>query len=110
MTLCLEEALLVREAAERLLAGETLTGVAHDWNARGVKTVTGRVWTPNVLRGVLSSARVAGLRSHRGEVVGKAAWPGILRQEEWERLNRIFASRIRRRADSTNRRLLTGLL
>src|SRR5262249_13490048 len=31
-----EEATELREAARRILAGETLTAIAHDWNARGV--------------------------------------------------------------------------
>jgi DNA invertase Pin-like site-specific DNA recombinase len=104
------EAKLIREAASRILAGATLNAVVKDWNQRDVTTVTGAVWTPNVLRLILSSPRVAGLRSHRGEVVGQAAWPAILKRDQWDALVRLFAERTGRPTDSTNRRLLTGLL
>lgn len=105
-----DEANLVREAACRLLAGESLSAVARDWNDRGVPTVRGGQWTPNVLRGMLVAPRITGLRAHKGEVVGEAVWPAILDRETWEKIVRLFADRQGRPRDVTNRKLLTGLL
>jgi DNA invertase Pin-like site-specific DNA recombinase len=104
------EAQLIREAAARILSGDSLHGIVRDWTDRGVSTVTGTHWTPNVLRGLLRSPRIAGLRVHRGEVVGKATWPAIITEADHAKLVAIFESRRGRATDATNRRLLTGLL
>lgn len=56
-----EERVLVREAAERLLAGHGLMTIAKDWNRRGVPGATEHPWTAKTLRKVLLSARIAGL-------------------------------------------------
>jgi hypothetical protein len=37
-----------------------------DWNERGVKTAGGGKWQGSVLRRVLMSPRIAGLKDHRG--------------------------------------------
>jgi len=103
------EAALIREAAERVLAGDTLGGICADWTQRGVTTVTGRPWLPNVLRGILVAPRVAGLRQHQGIVVGEASWPAIIDRTTWERLRALFQAPQRRR-QAAGRQLLTGLL
>ena len=41
-----------------------------DWNERGVKTVGGGKWQGSMIRRVLMSPRIAGLKEHRGEIVG----------------------------------------
>lgn len=87
------EAPLVREAADRLLAGETLRSVTHDWNERGVVTVTGKTWRLNVLRNVMRSGRIAGLRYHRGALVGPAAWEPIITEAEHRQIRARFGGR-----------------
>jgi hypothetical protein len=103
------EAELIREVADRILAGDSLGAVCADWAQRGIATVTGREWLPNVLRGILMAPRVAGLRQHQGVVVGEAAWPPILDRPTWERLRAMFLAPQRRR-QGAGRQLLTGLL
>src|SRR4029077_7169285 len=76
------ESALVREAADRYLAGESLRTIARDWNYRGVKTSSGKAWGITSLRTMLGGTRIAGLRVHRGEVVGPATWPAIINREE----------------------------
>ncbi len=49
------EAAAIREAAARIRAGDSLRGLASDWNARGLRTVTGRDWSAQVLRRMLTS-------------------------------------------------------
>jgi len=96
VTVVPDEAELMREAAERVLMGEALQAILVDWNARGVRTVSGTSWKPQVLRGQLLSPRIAGLRQHQGAVVGPAAWPAIISREAHERLTVILSDPARR--------------
>lgn len=81
-----DEAEVIREVAQRILDGEAWRGVATDLNERGIPTVTGSKWHGTTLRGMLTAPRIAGLREHKGEVVGEAVWPGIISEEDWHRL------------------------
>lgn len=104
------EAANIREAAERFLAGESIPKIAADWNARGIKSASGGQWTNTAMRNVLASARVAGLRVHRGEVVGDAAWEAILDRETHERLRAIIGDPRRTQRGRPPKHLLTGML
>ncbi len=103
------EAQMIREAAGRVLAGETLRAIVRDWQQRGVATTRGADWSVQSLRRILTSPRIAGLRSHRGEIVGPAAWPAIIAREAHERLVAEIRSRGGQR-QPPRRRLLTGLV
>lgn len=81
-----EEADLIREAADRYLKGEGLTGIVKDWKARGIKGTTGTPISRIVLRQILESPRVAGLSEYQGTVVAKGNWPAIIDEATWERL------------------------
>lgn len=95
------EAAIVREIAARLLgrwdgytpeqlatinptAGESLSSIASDLQHRQVPTVTGAPWNHRSVRSIVTKARVAGLRAHKGDVIGKAVWPAILDRQTWE--------------------------
>ena len=80
------EADAIREAVDRLLDGGTMYRVAADWNAAGLRTSTGGEWNSQKVRSMLRSPRLAGLREHRGEIVGKAVWPAIVDPAKHERL------------------------
>ncbi len=76
------EAPRVREAVERLLAGESQYSVL-EW----LKSTEGHApTTPTTLRRALLNPALAGLRQHQGVVVGKASWPGIIAKEQHEQL------------------------
>lgn len=87
LTIREDEAALLRDAAERILAGESLTSLAREWNRQGIPTARGNAWTPTSLRKTLTGPRVAGLRAHRGEVVGEPpgppSSPGTPRRPWW---------------------------
>lgn len=104
------EAEALVDAAARILAGESLNSIAREWNEHGPATVTGARWQANVLRNVLASPRVAGLRQHRGEVVGEAAWPAILDRDTWESVRAILEDPNRRHKPREGRHLLTRIL
>jgi len=72
------EAELIREAAGRVLSGHSLRSICGDWTRRGITTSAGSAWRTGVLRSILLSARVVGMREYQGRVVGRAVWPPIL--------------------------------
>ena len=50
------EAAIIRECAERALAGDSLRSICTDLNGRGVETVMGTQWSPQTLRRILEAA------------------------------------------------------
>jgi site-specific DNA recombinase len=102
------EAALLRDAAQRLLAGECLYVILREWRARGVVTPAGNLWSSTSLRRALLAPRAAGLREHRGEVLGPAAWPAILDELTRKRLVELFARDGRRRQGRPRTYLLSG--
>jgi len=111
MTIDETEAAMLRDAARRVLSGESMTTIASQWNERGLRTPRrGSLWNATVLRTVLTNPRAAGLRVHRGEVVGEAAWPAILDRATHERLVAHFADPNRRQKNPPRRALLTGFI
>ncbi len=105
-----DEADLIRDAAASVLAGEPLRAIVRRFNDAGIRTPAGKKWDPTPLRRMLRSARIAGLRSHRGRVVGTAAWPAIVTEAEHERLVAVLADPARRTSVPVPRRyFLTGL-
>jgi len=81
-----EEAAIIREAAKRLLAGDSARSICVDLNERGVRTSVGGEWTPNTLNRMLRSARISGRREHRGEITADAEWPAIITAAQSDRL------------------------
>jgi DNA invertase Pin-like site-specific DNA recombinase len=105
------EAALVREAADRVIAGQTLYAICSDWNTRRIRSAQGCEWRSGVLRKVLEAPRVAGLREYRGEIVGVAVWPALLDLETYVRVRAAFADVNRRHGGRppTAAHLLSGL-
>lgn len=101
-----ERAAIVTEAAERLLAGDTLGALCADFTARGVPTRFGGKWYPTTLRVMMTSPSLAGLQVHDGEVVGTGDWPPVLDRVTYERLHQQLTSG---RKASPGRYLLSGL-
>jgi hypothetical protein len=84
-----DEATLIRQGYEDILAGESLSEVARRWTASGHPTTQGcEVWQRGAVKDVLGNPRNAGLRRHRTQedradirqnpelgITGKADWP-----------------------------------
>lgn len=111
------EAELIREAAERLLAGESLHAVVVDWNTRGVRTPgrkvapEGRRWEVSSLRRMLLAPRIVGDRVHHGAVVGTGVIPPILGRDTWDRLRAVLeAPRGGANGGTIRKHYLTGLV
>lgn len=87
MTIREAEATLLRAAAADVLDGVSLNAIARRWNDLGVLTPQrGKQWSGTVVKAVLTNPRHAGLRIHRGEVIGPAAWPAIIDRPTHDRL------------------------
>jgi site-specific DNA recombinase len=104
------EAALIHEAARRVLDGDSLHGIAIEWNQRGVKTSTGGHWRAEALRQMLVSPRIAGLRSHRGAIVGSGGYPAILDEPTFRALEARLQQRRGSRGPQPRAHLLSGIL
>jgi DNA invertase Pin-like site-specific DNA recombinase len=128
-----EQAKMIRWAADRVLAGWSLTHVADELRAQGVhgphrvkvRDELRRVllddgrWvdkhhpavhdhavtnpstvTQQGVRGWLLNPSVAGLRVHRGVIVGPGNWEPILNRQTWEQVRALLtAPRVVKRSD-----------
>ncbi|MFP5320611.1 MAG: recombinase family protein, partial [Acidimicrobiia bacterium] len=111
VTLRDDEADLIRDAAQRVLAGESLMSVINDWNERGVATVTGAHWSTTTLKRLLRSGRISGQREHNGRIVAEAQWPAIITPEQTQALRAILDDRSRDRSTREPRSyLLSGFV
>jgi site-specific DNA recombinase len=92
-----EEKAVLLDAAEKLLHGSSLKGIAADLRARRVPTVTkDAAWSTRSLRDALLKPAIVGLAVRKGEIVGPAPWEAILDDATWERLKVLFADPARR--------------
>jgi site-specific DNA recombinase len=105
-----EEAALIRDAAERVLAGATVPSIAREWNARGIPTpqAAPHGWSATTITGILRNPRLAGLRTHKGEVVAEGQWSAIIDRDTFANrcslAARYSSVRGRRVRDEPNRK------
>jgi site-specific DNA recombinase len=98
------EAAALQQAATDIIVGRSHTAIAIAWNKQGLTTVKGKPFTPQKVRELLLSPKTAGLRYVDGKPV-KAAWPGIITQEQHEELRAILGPR---RRDRTTKGVITA--
>lgn len=105
------EAQVVRDMAQRFLAGEGLATIARDLNSRGILTAKGKQWQQATVRQTLANPRLAGHRVHKGELVAIGTWEPILTDDTWRRVQAKLADPARRKTRPGGRRhLLAGLV
>jgi site-specific DNA recombinase len=103
------EGAAIRDAAARVLSGETLSAVVQEWNGKGLTTANGGPWRVNSLSSLLVQPRLAGLSNHPGDASATGV-PAILDAETHARLVALHSSRRKGERRATRRYLLTGLL
>lgn len=81
-----EEVAVLRDAAKRILDGDSARAICIDLQAKGVRTTKGNDWQPSALRQTLRSPRIAGLSVLKGVIVGPGGWDAILERDTWERV------------------------
>lgn len=100
----------LKEAASRVLAGETIYGICKDWNKKGRRTREGNPWSTRTLRRILVNPNTIGMRVYQGEL-RSAPWKPILDHTTWEALCAILNDPDRKTShDSKRRYMLSGLV
>lgn len=85
-----DEAAVIRDAAGRALAGETLYSICADLNERMVPTAQAAKWRTQTMRRILTGWTHVGIREYHGEAVGEATWPPILDESTHRRLRLLL--------------------
>jgi site-specific DNA recombinase len=104
------EAAVVREIAERLLAGESVKAVTESLNARAIPSPYGREWSRVTTRHVVLRERNASFRRHQGRIIGKGDWEAIYDEDTYHRLHALLDNPARKvTSGSAYRYLLSGI-
>jgi len=104
------EAWHVAWAAETLLSGGSLHGIAAEWNRQQVPTSTGGTWAATEVRSMILRPRNAGIIRHRGQEAGPASWPALLEEPVWRSVVSLLTDPSRRDAPGGERKHLgTGI-
>jgi site-specific DNA recombinase len=106
-----EQAEIVQQAAQALLAGDSLRSITAGLNARGVLSLDGNPWATTTLRALLLRERNAALRVHHGQVIGAGDWEPIYDQDTHQRIQALLNDPARRSSppSSAIKYLLSGL-
>lgn len=105
-----EQAAVVREAARRVIAGESCYSIANDLNGRGIPAPRGGTWDITQIRRIASSPLYVSKRIHQGRIVGDGTWPPILDDETWAMACGILSDPARRtHRDHSVKWLLSGI-
>src|SRR6266516_1606536 len=101
----------IREAARRIIAGDSLRGIIVDWEKRGIKSPLGNLWRNTNLRRCLLAPRMVGMREYNGQLF-QGDWEPILSLEEWQALKAILEDpdRTRFNRGGIPRYLLAGMV
>lgn len=119
-----EQAAVIRQMADRFLAGESLRSITAWLNRSGIPPLragsgTSGLWHPYTVRSVLSSARISGQRAYAPdtradpaggrEILGRGDWEPIITPEETAQIRAILADPTRRRTTPARPTLLGGI-
>jgi len=105
-----DEAKIVREIAERIVAGDSINAICRSLNERGIPSPMAVPWRKNMVRHVVLRERNVALRVHHGEIMGGADWPPILDHGLWEQVRAVLRDPQRRTSTSTAAaHLLSGI-
>lgn len=105
-----DEVKVVREVAQRFLAGETLFGIANDLNKRGTLTYLGKQWTSTRLSQMLKKPEYAGMRTYKGEVIAQGTWRPIFTKQEHDEITAKLSKNKRFSSSTARKHLLSGIL
>jgi DNA invertase Pin-like site-specific DNA recombinase len=84
------EAEAIAAGCRAILAGGTLTGVARDWERRGLRPhqapygpLREYPWTRSSVREILANPRNAGISVYKGTETGRGQWEPLVAEETW---------------------------
>jgi site-specific DNA recombinase len=104
VTVIPDEAAEIAAACKAIAGGASLRSIVRDMNVRKIPTTGGKVggWTSLRLRSTLMSPRIAGYSTHKGVIVGTAAWPAIVDDATWRTVEAILSNPARRTNHGAN--------
>jgi len=93
-----DEADLIRTAVAGLLDGTaSLSGIAREWNAAGVRTSkSASVWRQNTVRDMVTNSRMVGDLVYKGSLMTKSVIEPILSREDYDALRALVSDPKRR--------------
>jgi len=86
-----DEVAVINEAVDRLLKGDTLSGIVKDWQRQGRTTRGGKIWRVTGLRPILRNRALLGETK-----LGEVKWEPVMDRETFDRLDRLFSDPARR--------------
>lgn len=104
------EAQAIRDGIAAVIAGQSLSAIAREWNGRGLRTVRGAEHSRGSVREILMRPSVAGLSSYiptrpdghkyrsDREIVAEGQWTPIVDRATWEKAMVILSNPARRHA------------
>lgn len=110
------EAEMIRQAVRDVLDGASVRSIAARWQAMGHPTPRAgqlshpTAWTSVVVKKILTSPRIAGLRQHQGPdgATYPAVWSAIVDEVTWRRARTVLRDPSRTTSHAARRYLLTG--
>jgi len=90
------EAAVIRESAQRLLAGENMWSIVVDLKKRGITSSKGNPFSTVTLRNVLLRWSNCGVRTRNGIETAEAQWPPIIDRATHERVVALLTDPNRR--------------
>ncbi|GGV65470.1 hypothetical protein GCM10010277_72800 [Streptomyces longisporoflavus] len=90
-----DETELIRAGYRMLMdiTPKTPGDVARSWNASGVTTPQGGVWTINAVKRVFRAERTGGIVTHKGRDIGDSIYGSPLTREQWENIQTVLDGR-----------------
>lgn len=86
---------IVKEAADRVLRGESLRSIGLDFQSRGLLTSNGTArWHGYTIRNMVMNPAYAGFRSHKGTLI-RGSWEPILSENEHARIKAVLTDPVR---------------
>lgn len=103
------EAAAIRQAADWMLSGWSLSNIAAELQRMGLRGAQGGKISVNIVKSMLTRPTIAGYRVYGGEVVGRGNWEPILDEETWQACRlKLSAQRTVTRSDGRPYEVITA--
>ncbi len=97
------EAAAVLDGSRAILTGGTITGVAREWDRRGLRPhqapfgpLREHPWTCASVRQILRNPRNAGISTYYGDEVGQGTWEPLVPEETWRAVVAVLGDKGRK--------------
>jgi len=103
-----DEAEMIRNAYARVIAGESLTAITRDFQAKFSTVANGR-WYRQTVKKILQRPANAGIRVYKGEEVGVGTWEAIVPRSTYDAAMEVFQGTSKPMPDLANKHLLSAI-